>query len=77
MWFCCYFVPQMVLNVHFLVKALAGTIVRLVGLSQNQENKQYMLIFDYAHGGNLEQNDYKERNNWIGIMHLAIDLANC
>ncbi|RUS17017.1 kinase-like domain-containing protein [Endogone sp. FLAS-F59071] len=50
-------------------------VLPVVGLSQSKETGKYLLVFDYAELGSLEQNCIKELDNWVNIALVAQRLA--
>ncbi|CAG8615353.1 183_t:CDS:2, partial [Dentiscutata heterogama] len=61
------------------IKSSSSTVLRCYGISKNPETNEYIMIFPYAHGGNL-RNYMKKRLNWVNkldiLRHILFGLSD-
>lgn len=69
-----YICIQLITNIYLLHTEYPA-VLPVVGLSQSKETGKYLLVFDYAELGSLEQNCIKELDNWVNIALVAQRLA--
>ncbi|CAG8562923.1 10178_t:CDS:2 [Dentiscutata erythropus] len=53
----------------FLGESSSSTVLRCYGISRNPESKEYVMVFPYAHGGDL-RNYLKKKLNWINKLDI-------
>ncbi|EXX60340.1 Tpk1p [Rhizophagus irregularis DAOM 197198w] len=61
------------------IKSSSSTVLRCYGISKNPKTNEYIMVFPYAHGGNL-RNYMKKRLNWLNkldiLRHILYGLAD-
>ncbi|GBB85993.1 hypothetical protein RclHR1_12430002 [Rhizophagus clarus] len=56
-------------EVDAYIKSSSSTVLRCYGISKNPVTDEYIMVFPYAHGGNLK-NYMKKRLNWVNKLDV-------